>query len=129
MKNLVTGGAGFLGSHIVRALLRRGDEVVVYDHRLRGKCVGEDVLSRVFAIENDILDLDAVRGAATGCAAIFHCAAMVGMKAYIDHPAKTMDIEEVGLRHVCRAALEGRDMRVIYASSAAVYGAAGGAVG
>jgi UDP-glucose 4-epimerase len=129
VKALVTGGAGFLGSHLARALLDRGDDVVVFDHRLRGKGLDDDVLRRLTAIEDDIFNFDAVRHAAQGCSVIFHCAAMVGMEAYSKQPAKTMDTEEVGLRHVCRAALEGRDVRVVYASSSAVYGTAGGAVG
>ena len=129
MRALVTGAAGFLGSHVVRGLLGRGDEAVVFDHRLRDKCLGDDVLKRVAAVEDDIFNADAVRDAARGCAAIFHCAAMVGIDAYTHHPAKTMETEEVGLRNVCRAALAGNKVRVIYASSSAVYGRAGGDVG
>lgn len=129
MKALVTGGAGFLGSHVARALLDRGHEVVVFDHRLRGKGLHDGVLQRLTPIEGDIFNFDAVQRAAQGCAAIFHCAAMVGMEAYSKQPAKTMETEEVGLRHVCHAALEGKDVRVVYASSSAVYGRAGGTVG
>jgi len=126
MKILVTGGAGFLGSHIVRTLLQRGDEVIVYDHRLRGKCLSDEVLRSIAAVEADIMDADGVNAAAAGCGEIFHCAAMVGMEAYSRRPAKTMDVEEMGLRNVCRAALRGHDVCVVYASSSAVYGLAGG---
>ena len=126
MKVLVTGAAGFLGSHLTASLLKRGDEVVAFDHRLRGKCLSEDELAGVQAVEADILDLPAVTRAAEGCAAIFHCAAVVGVEAYSSRPARTMETEEVGLRNVCRAALASGKAKVIYASSSAVYGNAGG---
>jgi UDP-glucose 4-epimerase len=129
MKALVTGGAGFLGSHIVKRLLRRGDQVVVYDHRLRGKCLLDAELKHVVAVEDDVYNADSLRRAVDGCEAIFHCAAMVGMRAYSGQPAKTMETEEVGLRNVCQAALSCSGTPVIYASSSSVYGAAGGGVG
>jgi len=129
MKALVTGGSGFLGSHIVRALLERGGEVVVLDHRLKGKCLSEDTLQRVRCAEDDIFDAAAVGRAVQGCDAIFHCAAMVGVDAYSRQPAKTMETEETGLRNVCAAALAAGGARVVYASSSAVYGQAGGDIG
>lgn len=121
MKALITGAAGFLGSHLVDALLARGDDVVALDHRLHGKCLSKAALARVRQIECDIYDASAVAVAAEGCFAIFHCAAMVGVDAYTLHPARTMEVEEVGLRNVCAAALT-QKARVIFCSSSAVYG-------
>lgn len=127
MRALVTGAAGFVGSHLVDELLARGDEVVAFDHRLRGKCLSDAVLARAGAVEADIFDASAVTRAAEGCTAIFHCAAIVGVDTYTSQPARTMDVEEVGLRNVCGAAVAHRNVRVIYASSSAVYGHASGA--
>jgi UDP-glucose 4-epimerase len=126
VKALVTGAAGFLGSHLVAALLARGDEVVAFDHRLHGKCLNAAMLARVHAVEADIFDVAALLRAAEGCANIFHCAAIVGVDAYSTQPTRTMETEETGLRNVCRAALAHGKARVIYASSSAVYGDAGG---
>jgi len=107
-------------------LLSRHDTVVALDHRLRGKGLSDGELGEVEKREADILNFDAVTSAAQDCDAIVHCAAMVGMHAYSKQPARMMDTEEVGLRNVCRAALEGSRRPVIYASSSAVYGTAGG---
>jgi UDP-glucose 4-epimerase len=124
MKVLVTGAAGFLGSHLVDALLARGDEVVALDHRLAGKCLTKAVLARVRPVEADIANQPVVNAAAQGCHAIFHCAAVVGVEAYTTQPARTMEVEEVGLRNVCQAALAQKPARVINCSSSAVYGSA-----
>lgn len=125
MKALVTGAAGFLGSHIVDALLARGFEVVVFDRRLRNKCLSDLVLDQVERVEADVLNLDALLASVHDCSLIFHCAAFVGVNAYSEWPARTMDVEAVGLSNICKAALA-VSARVIYPSSSAVYGLLGG---
>jgi UDP-glucose 4-epimerase len=127
MKALVTGGAGFLGSHIVDRLLAAGHRVRVLDHRLHGKCLSSETLRKVEAIESDITHAAAVSASVNGCDAIFHCAAMVGMEAYTQQPARTMEVEEAGLRNICAGAVAHGVGRIVFASSSAVYGRAGGA--
>src|SRR5215470_3841761 len=122
MNVLVTGAAGFLGSHLTDALLAEGHRVTAFDHRLRGKCLGEQTLARIKGIESDVTNLEAVRSAGQGVDVIFHCAAMVGVNAYSKHPARTMEVEEVGLRNVCAIAIATPGPGVVYASSSAVYG-------
>ena len=92
MKVLVTGAAGFLGSHLVDALLARGNEVVALDHRLHGKNLSNAMLARVRQVEADIYNGAVVSAAAERCAAIFHCAAVVGVDAYTSQPARTMEV-------------------------------------
>ncbi len=126
LKALVTGGAGFLGSHMVDRLLAGGQQVRVLDHHLHGKGLSPETLRRVEAIESDITNAAAVDVSVHGCDAIIHCAAMVGMEAYTQQPARTMEVEEIGLRNVCAAAVAHKVARLVFASSSAVYGQAGG---
>jgi UDP-glucose 4-epimerase len=108
---------------LVDALLARGNEVVALDHRLHGKSLSSATLARVRQVECDIYNSTVVAAAAERCVAIFHCAAVVGVDAYTSRPARTMEVEEVGLRNVCAAAVT-QHARVIYCSSSAVYGSA-----
>ena len=128
LKTLVTGGAGFLGSHMVDRLLAGGHQVRVLDHHLHGKGLSPETLRRVEAIESDITNAAAVDVSVHGCDVIIHCAAMVGMEAYTQQPARTMEVEESGLRNVCAAAIAHKVARLVFASSSAVYGQAGGGV-
>lgn len=64
MKAVVTSGAGFLGSHIVEALLLRGDDVIVLDQHLRGKGLSEATMQKTVTVEDDVADLSTVCRAA-----------------------------------------------------------------
>lgn len=123
MKVLVTGAAGFIGGHLVDMLLKRGDDVVAFDRHIIHR-TGNDNSSNCFrSIQSNILDKNSVYIAAENCDAIFHCAAVVGVDAYIKNPVSTMETEEVGLRNVCNAALKQTNKPiVIFCSSSAVYG-------
>jgi UDP-glucose 4-epimerase len=124
MKLLVTGGAGFIGSHLVARLVTEGHEVVVLDNLLRGNKLAANVLQQVQFIEGDVRDEATVLRAAAGCRQIYHFAAVLGVDVVADHPVETMETEVLGMRNVASAALKHGDVEIIYASTSGVYGKA-----
>lgn len=119
---LVTGGAGFIGSHIVDALVLRGDQVRVLDDFSTGHDKNL-VASRLHAevIHGSILDMDVLVDAVKGCAGIFHLAAVVSVPRSITEPRFVHDVNSTGTLQVLEAArTEGA--KVVLSSSAAVYG-------
>jgi nucleoside-diphosphate-sugar epimerase len=121
VKVLVTGGAGFVGSHLVQALLARGDEVVVFDNFSSGKRENLAGLP-VTVMEGDVADLTAVTQAAADCGLIFHQAALVSVPQSIAEPERNHHSNVTGTFNVFEAARRAGVQRVVYASSAAVYG-------
>ena len=94
MKALVTGGAGFIGSHIVDALLVRGDEVVVLDDLETG--FRENVDARARLVIGSVADEDAVRNAVGGCDVVFHEAAHKAVLRSIESPLATHTVNVHG---------------------------------
>jgi UDP-glucose 4-epimerase len=123
MKALVTGGAGFIGSHIAERLVRSGHEVVVLDNFTSGKRQNlASFESDVRVLEGDIRDPEHVARAAEGCDVIFHEAAIVSVPYSVDHPLETHDVNILGTLRVLEAARAAKVRRVVFASSAAIYG-------
>lgn len=125
MKVLVTGGAGFIGSHLVELLLKHGDEVIVYDDFSTGS---EDNLPGVGAGEGNfwinrhsILDEEALGWSMTGCDQVYHLAAVAGVKEAFDHPLRTLTINIQGTHNVLKVADRLRK-KVLVVSSSEVYG-------
>jgi UDP-glucose 4-epimerase len=116
---LVTGGAGFIGSHLCEALLARGDAVRVLDDLSTGK--RENLPSGAVLIEGDVADPTAVRDAMAGVAGCFHLAAIASVERGITDWLGTHRVNLTGAISVFDAARPAR-IPVIYASSAAVYG-------
>jgi UDP-glucose 4-epimerase len=124
VKVLVTGGAGFIGSHLTERLLARGDSVVVLDDLSTGRrenlsgCDGHSALElRV----GSVLDQPLVAELAAGCDAIVHLAAAVGVRLIVERPVHTIETNVHGTESVLRAAApDGR--RVLLASTSEVYG-------
>jgi UDP-glucose 4-epimerase len=124
---LVTGGAGFIGSHVVRALLADGLQVRVLDDLSTGSHENLDGLP-VDLRTADVLEAEAVRAAARGADHIVHLAAMISVPASLDNPAGCYRTNVVGSLNVLEAARQENVRRVVLASSCAVYGDHIGAV-
>lgn len=118
MKVLVTGGAGFVGSHLVDALVQY-HEVVVLDNFSAGRA--EWVNPRAKLVEGDILDKDDIARAIFGCRAVFHLAAQTDVRKSIEDPDYDYGVNFSGAKNVFEEA-KFVGAKVIFASSAAVYG-------
>lgn len=119
---LVTGGAGFIGSNLVDALLARGYAVRVLDNLSTGKRSNLPDGPRVELIEGDVADAQVVRRAVRGVRAVVHLAAVASVQASVDDPVGTHQSNLVGTLNLCEAMREEGIRRVVFASSAAVYG-------
>jgi len=124
-KILVTGGAGFIGSHIVEALVGSGWQVTVYDNMSSGHASYlSRVKDKINFVEADILDSDKLVKACSGQTVISHQAAQLEIFKCLDDPAYDLKINTLGTLNILNAAREARVQRVISASSACVYGQA-----
>lgn len=121
MKILITGGSGFIGSHIVEHYQNRADEIRVLDNLRTGYRRNLDGLEHVF-IEASITDRAAVREAVAGVDLVFHLAAMVSVPESMARPAECVDINVHGLLNVLEASADAGVKKLVFASSAAVYG-------
>ncbi len=120
---LVTGGAGFIGSHLVDALLARGHRVRVLDNLSMGRRANLPLDNpRLQLIEGDVADAACVGEALAGCQAVAHLAAVASVQASVDDPVATHQSNFVGTLNVCEAMRQHGVRRVVFASSAAVYG-------
>ena len=123
MRALVTGGAGFIGSHIAERLLSRGDSVRIYDNLSSGRRENmASFASSIELVEADVRDAASLEKAAAGCEVIFHEAAIVSVPYSVEHPQETHDTNIQGTLNVLLAARGAGVRRVVFASSAAVYG-------
>lgn len=119
-KVIVTGGAGFIGSHIVDALVERGFDVHVIDDLSSGKRGHVNVHALLH--ELDITDYRGITRVISGAKYVFHCAARPRVSYSIDYPMETHDINVTGTRNVLEAARHGGVSRVIYSASSSAYG-------
>ncbi len=117
---LVTGGAGFVGSHLVNALLQRGLVVRVIDNFATGK--SEKVNPGAEVIEADITDLKAIHPAFEGIDCVYHVAALPRVPLSIERPVETHMVNVVGTLNVLVAARDAGVRRVVYSGSSSVYG-------
>ncbi|MCU0561831.1 MAG: SDR family NAD(P)-dependent oxidoreductase [Desulfobacterales bacterium] len=120
---LVTGGAGFIGSHLVDALAASGCRVTVLDDLSTGSRANlEAAAGRVRLVQADLRDPAALADAVAGCEVVFHLAAVVSVPRTIADPLGSAAVNETGSLQLLEAARAARVRRVVFASSSAVYG-------
>jgi nucleoside-diphosphate-sugar epimerase len=125
VRALVTGGAGFIGSHIVRRLLATGHDVRVVDNLSTGRLSNlDDVIGDVEFFDVDIRDAEALHRPMGGCQAVIHLAALPSVPRSIADPAASHEANATGTLNVLNAARQAGVGRVVSASSSSIYGAA-----
>lgn len=121
MKILITGGAGFIGSNIASLLIEKGHEIIIFDNLSSGRLENIEHLNLTI-IEGDILDMKKLSKACQGVDAVYHLAASVGRQKSIDFPQEDSNINLIGTINVLECMKEHHIQRIIYSSSAAIYG-------
>lgn len=123
MRALVTGGAGFIGHHLVRALVERGDDVSVLDDMSSGLIARlHPVLDRITVVEGSILEAGALDAAIRGAEVVFHEAALASVAKSVADPRLTNEVNVAGTIDIMLAAARHGVRRVVFAGSSAVYG-------
>ena len=123
MKTVITGGCGFIGSHIAEALVNDGEEVVIYDNLSSGYEHNIDSFrDKVEFIKGDVRDLDKLKEVMQGATNVFHEAALVSVFESVEKPYDNHDINLTGTLNVLTAARDAGAKRLVVASSAAIYG-------
>ncbi|HEY2945003.1 MAG TPA: SDR family NAD(P)-dependent oxidoreductase, partial [Vicinamibacteria bacterium] len=124
--HVVTGGAGFIGSHLVERLLRDGARVRVLDNFSEGTRANlafpRELRRRLEVVRGDVTDLDTVRRAIRGARYVYHQAAMRSVPRSVKDPLGANENNVTGTLHVLEAARRAKVARVVYASSSSVYG-------
>jgi UDP-glucose 4-epimerase len=124
--NLVTGGAGFIGSHLVDALLRAGEPVRVLDDFSSGQSANlAAVQGKIEIVRGSVADAATVRRAVAGATRVFHLAARPSVVKSFEEPQAAHDVNATGTLHVVLEAARAGAKRLIFAGSCAVYGDAG----
>ena len=125
VRALVTGGAGFIGSHLVERLIDRGDHVIALDDLSTGhraNLSGTDDHVRFEFVEGSVLDTALVERLVRETDVVFHLAAAVGVDWVLRHPLRSLETNIRGTEHVLRACAAAGDRRVLIASTSEVYG-------
>ena len=115
MKSVVTGGSGFIGSHVVDKLIDAGHEVIVLDHRVRPH--RDDIVFK----DIDIVNYASVLETTKGCDYIFHLAAMSNVNNVYENPVYSVELNVTGTMNILEAARQNGCKRVFFASTVWVY--------
>jgi nucleoside-diphosphate-sugar epimerase len=120
MKVIVTGGAGFIGSHLVDALIERGFDVIIIDNLSSGK--KENLNPKANFYQEDIRDLEKIKPIFNGVDYVFHLAAKPRVPYSVEFPHEAHANNAVGTLHVLISARDAGVKKVIFSSSSSVYG-------
>lgn len=127
--SLVSGGGGFIGSHVVEGLVRQGDRVRVLDDFSTGKRANlAGVADKIEVIQGSIVDQHTVADAMKGVERVYHLAALPSVQRSVEDPLTTHGVCATGTLRVLEAARHAGVKRVVYAASSSAYGDAPGAV-
>ena len=121
MNVLVTGGAGFIGSHLVERLVQDKHRVTVLDNLLRGNKIPKRVIEQITFIEGDVRDTKLVYESMKDMDVVYHFAAVLGVDVVADFPVETMDVEIIGTRNVIEAMHAHGVKQIFYASTSGIY--------
>ena len=122
MKYVVTGGAGFIRSHITKKLVERGDVVTVIDNMNTGKKKNlESVIDKINFVKGDILDIDLLEDITKDADGVFHHAALASVQDSFDEPDKYHNVNVNGTENILKLSKK-YGFKVVYASSSSVYG-------
>ncbi len=121
-KILVTGGAGFIGSHLVEKLIKKNNEIIVLDNLLRGNKLNSNIIKDINLIEGDIRDYNKILEATKKVDCIFHLAAFLGVDDVAKNPIQTMEVETIGTQNLVKACIQNNIKKIIYTSTSGVYG-------
>jgi len=122
-KVLITGGTGFIGSNLVRGLLKRGYQVRVFDNNYRGRLHNlQDIVDQIEFVEGDIRNFEDVLQAVKGCQDIYHLAFINGTENFYNHPDLVLEVGVKGHLNVVDAIAQTPSVKTfIYASSSEIY--------
>ena len=122
MKYVITGGAGFIGSHITKKLVERGDVVTVIDNMNTGKEKNlEPVIDKISFVKGDVLDTELLEGITKDVDGVFHQAALASVQDSFDEPDKYHNVNVNGTENILKLSKK-HSFKVVYASSSSVYG-------
>ncbi len=120
MKYIVTGGAGFIGSHIVDALIAEGHQVVVIDNLDTGK--KENLNPKADFHQLDIRDSEKIDPLFKGADGVFHTAALARIQPSFENPELYFDVNAIGTRNILASAKKHKVRRIVYSASSSAYG-------
>jgi UDP-glucose 4-epimerase len=121
MKILITGGVGFIGSHLVELLISEGNQVVALDNQSTGSISNLKSNNNLEIVEGSILDSNLVDSLMSKVTVCFHLAAALGVKNIVDYPLESLETNIKGSEIVLNAATK-HQVRTLLASSSEVYG-------